>query len=108
MTECLFNLNCDELIQLKELRHNEIESAYYKLTSKELDLKNAENNLWLKTDFKEVGCTNDKMRTAYVSNATADIRFEIQQLKYELKQQENLLIIINDLIKLRLQEVKTK
>ena len=106
MKKCLFNFNCEELIQFKEYRLHEIESAYFKLTTKELDLKNAENNLWLKTDFKEVGYTNDKMRTAYVSDATADLRLEITQLKYELKQQENLLIIVNDLIKLRLQEVK--
>ena len=104
--KCIFDLNTEELIQLKQMRLSEIETAYFKLTTKELDLKNAENHFWLKTDFKEAGCTNDKMRTAYVSDAVQNLRSDIQDLKFELKTQENLLIIINDLIKLRLQEVK--
>ena len=110
MTEqkCLFDFNCEELIQLKELRQNEIASVYFKLIMAEAELKNTENSLWLNTDFKALNLTNDKMRTAFVSDGTKSARFEINTLKYELKEQENLLIIINDLIKLRLQEVKTE
>ena len=104
--KCLYDFNAQELIQFKEQRQKEIESVYFKLVTAELDLRNIENSLWLNTDFKAQGLTNDKMRTAFVSENTREIRFEINTLKYELKQQENLLIIINDLIRLRLQEVK--
>ena len=106
--KCLYDFTCEELIQFKELRQKEIESAYFKVATAELDLRNVENSLWLNTDFKSQGLTNDKMRTAFVSDNTREIRFEISTLKYELKQQENLLIIVNDLIKLRLQEVKNE
>ena len=106
--KCLFDFNCEELIQMKELRQKEVTSVYFKLTMAEAELKDSENSLWLNTDFKALSLTNDKMRSAFVSDHTKGARFEINTLKYELKQQENLLIIINDLIKLRLQEVKTE
>ena len=104
--KCLFDFNCEELIQLKELRQKEVASVYFKLTMAEADLKNSENSLWLNTDFKAQGLTNDSLRRAFVSDNTSKIRFKIDMTRYELKQLENHIIIINDLIKLRLQEVK--
>lgn len=104
MTEekCLFQMEAEQIIRFKELRMLKINAAYLDLLDKERTLKNVENSLWLKTDFKAEGCTNDKTRGAFVSDNTSDLRFEIDQLKYKLKQHESDLIIINDLLKLRM------
>ena len=102
----MFEFSPELLIRAKDMRLVELTSKNFELIQKERELKNAENQLYLNTDFKELKLTNDKMRNAYVSNAVSDLRFEIDQLKYEVKQQEDALTIINDLIKLRLLEVK--
>ena len=102
----IFTFSPELLIRAKDMRLVELTSKNFELIQKERELKNAENQLYLNTDFKELKLTNDKMRNAYVSNAVSDLRFEIDQLKYEVKQQEDALTIINDLIKLRLLEVK--
>ena len=102
----LFTLSHEQLIGVKEEIQGKIESKYFELLTTESDLKNVENSLWLKTDFKSQGLTNDSLRKAFVSDQTHDIRFKIDMAKYELKQLENHIVIINDLIKLRLQEVK--
>lgn len=108
MTEklCLFTMNPEQIIQFKENRQLQVNNTYLKLLDKERELKNVENKLWLNTDFKAQGLTNDTMRRAFVSNETHKLRFEVDQLRYELKQHESDLIIINDLLALRMQEVK--
>ena len=111
MTEqknCIFDFNAEELIKLKEMRLKEVESKYFEVISRESDLKNIENELYLETDFKELKLTNEKLRNAYVSKATLEARFKLDIARFELKQQENVLTIINDLLKLRMQEVKTE
>lgn len=108
MADCIYDMEAKDLIQLKEMRLRELRSVYYKLLMKEREIKNGENNVLLKTDFKSLGLTNEKQRTAYVQEASAKDRFELDHLRYEYKQQEDDLVILNDLIKLRLQEVKTE
>jgi hypothetical protein len=102
----MYKFNSEQLIQLKEMIQGKLESKYFELLTNESELKNVENGIWLNTDFKEKGLTNDSLRRAFVSDQTRDIRFKIDMAKYELKQLENHIKIINDLIKLRLQEVK--
>ena len=102
---CLFQMNAEQLIRFKELRLQKINSSYLNLIDKERELKNVENSLWLNTDFKSLKLTNDTMRRAFVSDNTSDLRFEVDHLKYELKQHETDLIIINDLLALRMKEV---
>ena len=101
----IYEFNAQELIQSKELRLTSLRSKYYQVVTKENEIKNIENTLYLKTDFKELKLTNDKMRTAYVSDALHKERFELTHLKYELKQEEDSLQIINDLLNLRLKEI---
>ena len=108
MANCIYDMEAKDLIQLKEMRLRELRSVYYKLLMKEREIKNGENNVLLKTDFKSLGLTNEKQRTAYVQEASAKDRFELDHLRYEYKQQEDDLVILNDLIKLRLMEVKTE
>ena len=102
----LFTLNHEQLIKVKEEIQGKIESKYFELLTSESELKNVENTIWLETDFKASKLTNDSLRKAFVSDQTSDIRFKIDMTRYELKQLENHIIIINDLIKLKLQEVK--
>ena len=101
----IFELNAKELIRAKELRLTSLRSKYYQVVTKENEIKNAENTLYLNTDFKELKLTNDKMRTAYVNDALHKEKFKLTQLKYELKQEEDSLQIINDLLNLRLKEI---
>jgi len=100
--EMKYDFNLKQLIGLKEERLGTLRSSYFNVQSCERALKNAENKLYLKTDFKELGLTNEKMRNAYISDNTYDLRFRLDMAKYELKQQEDSLQIISDLINYRL------
>ena len=102
--ETRYDFNIEQLIQLKEEGLADLRSRYFNMQSCERALKDAENQLYLKTDFKAEGLTNDKMRNAYVSDNTYDLRFRLDMAKYELKQSEDNLSIINDLINYRLKE----
>jgi hypothetical protein len=92
MTKCLFDYNAEELIRNKDI-------VQLRLTELEIEYKKQEAELLLNTDFKELKLTNEKMRTAYVTNALIDLKESIELHK-------NSLNIVNDLIKLRLTEVK--
>ena len=104
----MFDFDAENLIKAKKMRQEEYESKYYEVLSRERDIKNAENELYLNTDFKELKLTNDKFRNAYVSKATREDKLKLDIAKFELKQQEDLLIIINDLLALRMKEVKSE
>ena len=92
MTKCLFDYNAEELIRNKDI-------VQFRLTEMEIEYKKQEAELLLNTDFKALGLTNDKQRTAYVTNALIDLKESIELHK-------NSLNIVNDLIKLRLLETK--
>jgi hypothetical protein len=92
--KCLFDYDALELIKNKDI-------VQLRLTELEIDYKKKEAELLLTTDFKELKLTNDKMRTAYVDS-------QLMHLKEAIKLHKNSLNIVNDLIKLRLQEVKTE
>ena len=90
--KCLFDYNAEELIRNKDI-------VQFRLTEMEIEYKKQEAELLLNTDFKALGLTNDKQRTAYVTNALIDLKESIELHK-------NSLNIVNDLIKLRLLETK--
>ena len=91
MTEkCLFDYNAEELIRNKDI-------VQLRLTELEIDYKRKEAELLLTTDFKELGYTNEKMKTAYVTTQLIDLKESIELHK-------NSLNIVNDLIKLRMQQ----
>jgi len=58
-----------------------------------------EADLLLNTDFKAEGCTNEKQRTAYV-NVKMDV------CKMSKQAYENNIDIVNDILRLRMKEVK--
>lgn len=88
--KCLFNYNAEELIRNKDI-------VLLRLRQLELDLLKKEADILLNTDFKEKGCTNEKQRTAYVNTQCFDLKESIKAHKHSLE-------IVNDLLKLRLQE----
>ena len=94
MTKCLFEYNAEELIRNKDI-------VQLRLTELEIDYKKKEAEILLNTDFKELKLPNDKMRTAYVDS-------QLMAVKESIKLHKNSLNIVNDLIKLRMQEVKSE
>ena len=65
----------------------------------QIDYKRKEAEILLTTDFKELKLTNEKMRQAYINK-------QLLPLKESIELHKNSLNIVNDLIKLRMQEVK--
>ncbi len=94
MTKCLFDYNAEELIRNKDI-------VLFRLRELEIKLLKQESRLYLTTDFKAEGCTNERMRKAFVDNETIE-------LKEAIKAHKDSLEIVNDLIRLRMQEVKTE
>jgi hypothetical protein len=92
--KCLFDYDALELIKNKDI-------VLLRLRKLEIDLMKKEADLLLNTDFKALGYTNEKQRTAYVNNET-------MQLKQAIKAHKHSLTIVDDLLKLRMQEVKTE
>ena len=94
MTKCLFDYNAEELIRNKDL-------VLFRLRELEIKLLKQESRLYLTTDFKAEGCTNERMRKAFVDNETVELKEAIKAHKHSLE-------IVNDLIRLRMQEVKSE
>lgn len=92
MIKCLFDYNAEELIKNKDI-------VLFRLRELEIKLMKKEAEILLTTDFKAEGCTNEKQRTAYVNNKTIELKEAIKAHKHSLE-------IVNDLIRLRMQEVK--
>ena len=92
MTKCLFDYDALELIKNKDI-------VQLRLTKLEINYKKKEAKILLETDFKELKLTNEKMRQAYINQ-------QLLPLKESIELHKNSLNIVNDLIKLRLQEVK--
>lgn len=91
MTKCLFDYNAEELIRNKDI-------IQLRLTELEIDYKRKEAEILLTTDFKELKLTNEKMRQAYINK-------QLLHLKESIELHKNSLNIVNDLIRLRMQEV---
>ena len=96
MTEnkCLFDYNAEELIRNKDI-------VLFRLRELEIALMKKESEILLTTDFKELKLTNESMRKAYINKET-------MPLKEAIKAHKHSLTIVDDLLKLRMQEVKSE
>ena len=90
--KALIKMKSESLIILRDLQKD--------LLKIELDMGAEERNLYLNTDFKKLGLTNDKLRNSYVEDQLNDFRFDIAMKKHEIKSKKDDIEIINDLIKL--------
>ena len=88
----IYEMNPLELIQNKD-QLLETYAGFMK------EYRELESTLLLETDFKAEGCTNEKQRTAFI-NKSLDVHKHTRQVY------ENQIDILNDLIKLRMMEVK--
>ena len=90
----VFQMNALDLIRTKDelvLDYNEFMEEY----------REKEAKLLLETDFKEMKLTNEKMRTAYINQEMAVEKTARQSYEHSID-------VLNDLIKLRMQEVKSE
>ena len=88
----VFQMNALDLIRTKDelvLDYNEFMEEY----------REKEAKLLLETDFKEMKLTNEKMRTAYINQEMAVEKTARQSYEHSID-------VLNDLIRLRMQEVK--
>ena len=77
----------DELITLLEEQERTIAALYEleeQLVDEQMKRTEYENKLWLETDFKAVGCTNQKQRDAYVSDKMKELIPTIEHLKNDI------------------------
>ena len=90
----VFQMNALDLIRTKDelvLDYNEFMEEY----------REKEAKLLLETDFKEMKLTNEKMRTAYINQEMAVEKTARQSYEHSID-------VLNDLIRLRMQEVKNE
>ena len=90
--KALIKAKSDALILLREL---ELE-----LLNAKHDLADKERTILLTTDFKELGLTNEKMRSAYVNKQLSDYKVKIDVQKHRITSKKDDIEIINDLIQL--------
>ena len=96
----LFKLGLKALIKAKSdalmiLRELELE-----LLNAKYDLADKERTILLTTDFKDLGLTNEKMRSAYVNDQLSDFKIKIGVQEHRIASKKDDIEIINDLIKL--------
>ena len=89
----------NELIVEKGKLQNKIQMKKAEILSLKHLISIQETSLLLNTDFKELGLTNEKQRTAYINDKLREKREELDWLKYDLTILEDDVEIINDLLK---------
>lgn len=92
MKENLFDTKHDIISNLKKSEDE--------LTEAKSALKKKENDLWLNTQFKELGYTNDDTRRAYVNQQTDELRVEEELIRNRIAQLKRELDLVDDKIKL--------
>ena len=89
----------NELIVEKGKLQNKIQMKKAEILTLKHLISLKETELLLNTDFKELGYTNEKQRTAYVNSQLRQDKEELDWLKYDLTILEDDVEIINDLLK---------
>ena len=95
--KALIKMKSESLIILRDLEKD--------LLKAECDLAAEERNLYLNTDFKELGLTNDKLRSSYVKDQLSDFRFDIAMKKHDIQSKKDDIEILNNLINLKELEI---
>ena len=89
----------NELITEKAKLQNHMQNKKAEIITLKHLISIQETSLLLNTDFKELGLTNEKQRTAYINDKLRAKKEELDWLKYDLQIFENDVEIINDLLK---------
>ena len=96
----LFKLGLRALIKAKSDSLIILRGLELELLNSEHELGAEERNLFLNTDFKELGLTNEKLRNSYVNDQLSDLKFVIAMKKHEIASKKDTIELINDLIEL--------
>ena len=97
----LFYLKPIELVEAKLYTLQKIRIKEAEIIALEQELKSNENGLWLTTDFKAEGCTNDTMRKAFVNHHLKDDKDQLQWLKHDLSKFNDDLDLIKTLLEVK-------
>ena len=90
----------ENLFETKQKLINDLKDAEDRLTHTKNVLKTKENDLWLNTEFKALGYTNDDTRRAYVNHETSNLKLEEELIKNEITMLKRELNLCDDKIKL--------
>ena len=101
----IFDFGMKALIKMKSESLIILRGLEKDLMKTELDMAAEERNLYLNTNFKELGLTNDKLRISYVNDQLSDFRFDIAMKKHDIQSKKDDIEIVNDLIKLNELEI---
>ena len=97
----LFYLKPIELVEAKLYTLQKIRQKEAEIIALEQEIKGNESALWLTTDFKAEGCTNDIMRKAFVNQQLLDDKNELQWLKHDLTKFHDDLTLIKTLLEVK-------
>lgn len=97
----LFYLKPIELVEAKLYTLRKLRKKEAEIIALEQEIKSNENELWLTTDFKAEGCTNETMRKAFVNQHVKDDKDQLQWLKYDLVKFEDDLNLIKTLLEVK-------
>ena len=97
----LFYLKPIELVEAKLYTLQKIRIKEAEIIALEQEIKSNENGLWLTTNFKEEGCTNDKTRKAFVENEVQEDKNQVEWLKYDLTKLYDDLDLIKTLLEVK-------
>lgn len=95
----LFSLGSKALIKEKSCALNQLRVMELGLLRAKHHLADKERKILLTTDFKELGLTNEKLRTAYVNSQVSGDLAKIDFQKNKIAAKKDEIEIINDLMK---------
>lgn len=90
----------ENLFETKQELITKLKDAEDRHTNKKSELKKKENQIWLETDFRTLGYTNEDTRRAYVSRETNDLKREKELVANEITMLKRELNLCDDKIKL--------
>ena len=97
----LFRYDTMQLIWAKLETYRKIRIKQAEIIELEQKIKEKENKTWLTANFKEAGCTTDKLRGAYVKDTVKEDTNKLDWLKFDLDKFYDDLHLINDLLEVK-------
>ena len=97
----LFYLKPIELVEAKLYTLQKIRQKEAEIIALEQEIKGNESALWLTTDFKANGCTNDTMRKAFVHQEVQEDKQQLDWLHHDLNKFQDDLKLIKTLLEVK-------
>lgn len=97
----LFYLKPIELVEAKLYTLQKIRQKEAEIIALEQEIKGNESALWLTTDFKAEGCTNDTMRKAFVHQEVQEDKQQLDWLHHDLNKFQDDLKLIKTLLEVK-------